>query len=357
MPYPETFQGFAITAPDKYEKPVLQEFKPKPFGEHDIDIKIEACGVCGSDLHTANGGWENDKWPIIPGHEIIGTAVRVGDKVTTVKPGDRVGVGAQILSCLECADCKSHNETYCAQWVHTYGDEYRDGTLSQGGYSSHVRAHEFYTFPIPEQLKSAEAAPLLCAGITAYSPLRRNGAGPGKKVGIVGVGGLGHFGIQFAKALGADVYALSHSARKKDDALAMGAKEVIITGEEGWDKPHRRTFDLIVSTANVFDFDVGKYLGLLKVHSKFISIGLPDGDGWKIKPQDLMTNGVFIGSSHLGSRKEILEMLQLVVDKGVKTWVETMPLSAENVGKALAKLRDGKVRYRTTLVDYDKQFN
>ncbi|KAL2886759.1 NADP-dependent alcohol dehydrogenase 6 [Ceratocystis lukuohia] len=356
MPYPDTFRGFAITAPEKFKEPVPYEFKPKPFGEHDIDIKIEACGVCGSDLHTANGGWGNDKWPIVPGHEIIGTALKVGSKVTTVKPGDRVGVGAQVLSCMECDDCKNDNETYCAQWIDTYGGQYRDGTLSQGGYSSHVRAHEFYTFLIPKELETSAAAPMLCAGITAYSPLRRNGAGPGKKVGIVGIGGLGHFGIQFAKALGADTYALSHSAKKKDDALAMGAKDVIVTSADDWDVPHRRSFDLIISTANVFGLDLGKYLGLLKVHCKFISIGLPDGDGWKLKPQDLMTNGAFIGSSHLGSRKEMQEMLQLAVDKGVKTWVETMPVSAENVGKALAKLSDGKVRYRTTLVDYDKQF-
>ncbi|KAI6088874.1 GroES-like protein [Hypoxylon rubiginosum] len=356
--YPETFEGFAIPSAEEWNHPKRFEFKPKPFGDYDIDVKIIACGVCGSDVHTATGGWGNKNWPLVPGHEIIGHAVKVGPKVTTVKVGDRVGVGAQISACLECNICKEDNETYCKQQLDTYGSIYPDGTLAHGGYSSHIRAHEHFTFPIPEKLESELAAPMLCAGLTAYSPLVRNGAGPGKKVGILGIGGIGHFGILFSKALGAETYAISRSARKKDDAMAMGADGFLETQVEGWNKDHEMTFDLILSTASSNDdFSLTPYLSLLKVHGKFIAVGLPEGEGWRLAPQNLLSNGCLIGSSHLGSRKETLAMLELAADQGIKSWVETIPVGEEGCGQALTRVHENDVRYRFTLVDYDKQFS
>ncbi|PKS09828.1 hypothetical protein jhhlp_004451 [Lomentospora prolificans] len=362
--YPDTFEGFAVHSADKWNQPKRFEFKPKPFGDRDIDVKIVACGVCGSDVHTVTGGWGNKNWPIIPGHEIIGEAVRVGPKVTSVKVGDRVGVGAQIYACLDCDTCKEGNETYCKQQLDTYGAIYPDGTLSQGGYSSHIRAHEHFTFPIPDGLQTELAAPMLCAGLTAYSPLVRNGVGPGKKVGIVGIkgliirsGGIGHFGILFSKALGAETWAISRSDRKKADALAMGADGFLETRVDGWNKPHEMTFDVILSTASGDDgFDLSPYLSLLRVHGKFVAVGLPEGDGWKVKPQSLLGNGCFIGSSHLGSREETLDMLKLAAEKGIKSWVETVPISEEGCGKALERVHNNDVKYRFTLTDYDKQF-
>lgn len=183
----------------------LVQFKPKPFGERDIDIRIEACGVCGSDVHTITGGWGEASLPLCVGHEIIGNAIKVGDKVTTVNVGDRVGVGAQIWACLECKVCKSDNENYCPHqvgafhtqsqdWVRltnalpdTYNAPYPDGTIAQGGYSSHIRAHEYFTFKIPDNIPSEIAAPMMCAGLTTWSPLVRAGAGPGKKIAVLGM--------------------------------------------------------------------------------------------------------------------------------------------------------------------------
>ncbi|CAK7221624.1 hypothetical protein SBRCBS47491_004592 [Sporothrix bragantina] len=361
MPYPETFEGFAIPSAAEWNQPKRIEFKPKPFGDHDIDIKIVACGVCGSDVHTATGGWGNKHWPLVPGHEIIGHVVRVGDKVTNAQVGDRVGVGAQIYSCLDaekCNACATDNETYCPHLLDTYGSVYPDsGTLAHGGYSSHIRAHEHWVFPIPESLQTELAAPMLCAGLTAYSPLVRNGAGPGKKIGILGLGGIGHFGVLFSKALGAETWAISRSDKKKEDALALGADGYLATQTPGWNDEHKMTFDMILSTASSNDgFDINPYLSLLKVHGRYIAVGLPEGEGWKISPFSLISNGCLIGSSHLGSRKETLAMLQLAADKEIKSWVETIPVGEEGVGKALTRVHNNDVRYRFTLVDYDKQF-
>lgn len=165
-----------------------KQFKLKPFEDRDIDIAVDACGVCASDVHTISGGWSEDiPLPLCVGHEIIGRAVKVGKGVTTIKVGDRVGVGAQIAADLTCGNCKAQQENYCPNSVDTYAASYPDGTISQGGFSSHVRAHEYFTFKIPENLESSIAAPMLCAGLTVFSPLKRLGAGPGKTIGIVGM--------------------------------------------------------------------------------------------------------------------------------------------------------------------------
>lgn len=213
-------------------------------------------------------------------------------------------------------------------------------------------------YPIPDGLDSAQAAPLLCAGITVFSPLKRFGAGPGKKVGIVGVGGLGHYGIILAKALGAEVWAISRTRAKEADARAMGADGFLATCEAGWhDAPHAMTFDLIINTATSFDgFALGEYLSLLDVHGRWNSVGLPGGDGLAVRNQDFLANGCFIGSSHLGSRAEMLEMLGLVADKGLPSWVERIPLSKEGLQQAFGKLETNKARYRSCMTNYEEQF-
>jgi alcohol dehydrogenase (NADP+) len=187
MPYPETTTGFAINDTKKWSDFTKQDVPLKKFEEYDIDIAIDACGVCGSDVHSITGGWGEMPLPLIAGHEIIGRAIKVGSKVTTVKVGDRVGVGAQIGADLTCNNCKAHQENYCPNQIDTYSAKYEDGTVSQGGYSSHVRAHEYFTFKIPENIPDEIAAPMMCAGITTYSPLVRLGCGPGKKIAICGL--------------------------------------------------------------------------------------------------------------------------------------------------------------------------
>ena len=197
---------------------------------------------------------------------------------------------------------------------------------------------------------------MLCAGITSYSPLKRFGAGPGKKVGVVGIGGLGHYGIMFAKALGAEVWAISRSRAKEADARKMGADGFLATQEDGWYEPHKMSFDLLLNTANSFEgFDLNNYISMLDVHGKWISVGLPAGS-ISIRNQDFQSNGCFIGTTHLGSRKEMLEMLDLAADKGIHSWVEEIPLSKEGLQKAMDKLGDSSVRYRSCMVDYDKAF-
>jgi alcohol dehydrogenase (NADP+) len=198
---------------------------------------------------------------------------------------------------------------------------------------------------------------MLCAGITVYSPLKRFGAGPGKKVGIVGIGGLGHYGVLFAKALGAETWAISRSRAKEADALKMGADGFIATQEKDWNVPHERSFDLIINTANSFDgFELGKYLSLLDIHGRWNSVGLPGGDGISVRNQDFIDNGCFIGSSHLGSRREMLEMFELAAKKGITSWVEEIPISREGLQQAMSKLEKSSVRYRSCMVGYDKAF-
>ncbi|KAK4163885.1 chaperonin 10-like protein [Cladorrhinum sp. PSN259] len=359
MPYPDTFTGFQVNGPDTWLDFHKNEFQPKPFGDYDVDIKVEACGVCGSDVHTINGGWGEQKFPLAVGHEIVGTAIRVGPKVTLVKEGQRVGVGAQSYSCLDCRQCKNDNETYCTKQLDTYGAVWPDtGIVSQGGYSSHVRTHEHWVFPIPDALPSTVAAPMLCAGLTAFSPLVRNGAGPGKKVGIVGLGGIGHLGLLFSKALGAETWVISRTHAKEADALAMGADGFLATSDPNWNEgSHKMSFDLIVNTANSFEgFDLDAYLSLLDVHAKWVSVGLPEGDGIKVRNQTFLSNGCFFGSSHLGSRKEVLAMLQLAADKGIKTWVQEVKITKENLAETLTKLHKNDVRYRYCLTGYEEQF-
>jgi alcohol dehydrogenase (NADP+) len=198
---------------------------------------------------------------------------------------------------------------------------------------------------------------MLCAGLTAYSPLVRNGAGPGKKVGIVGLGGIGHFGLLFAKALGAETWVISRTHSKEKDALKMGADGFLATADKDWNKDHIMTFDLIVNTASSTEgFDLEAYLALLDVHGRWISVGLPEGEGTKVRNQTFLSNGCLIGSSHLGSRKEVLAMLKLAADKGIESWVEEIPISAENLGKALTRLHNNDVKYRFTLVGYENEF-
>lgn len=212
----------------------------------------------------------------VVGHEIVGKAIRVGDNVKHIKVGDRVGVGAQARSCQQCSECKNGLEPYCTGAVDTYGGIYPDGEgKSFGGYADYNRTNAHWVVPIPEALSSASAAPMLCGGITVFSPLKHNGCGPGKTVGIVGVGGLGHFGVLFAKALGADkVIGISRKADKKDDVLKLGADQYIATDDDAqWAAKNRRSIDLIICTVSSEKMPMQEYLSLLKVRGTFIQVG------------------------------------------------------------------------------------
>jgi D-arabinose 1-dehydrogenase-like Zn-dependent alcohol dehydrogenase len=290
------------------------------------------------------------------GHEIVGRAVRVGHNVRNIKVGDRVGVGAQARSCLEadCPDCSQNRENYCGRGnVDTYNSRYPGGEgMSMGGYADYNRTHHRFIFRIPDGLPSEHAAPMLCGGITVYAPLRNNGCGPGTTVGIVGVGGLGHFGVLFAKALGADrVVGISRKRAKRDDVLALGADEYIATDEdEDWWKKGRRSLDLIICTVSSANMPLNRYLALLKTNGNFIQVGAPDGGKLPgISVFRLFHAGLKIGGSGVGSPAQIEEMLKLAVDRKIRPWVEKRSMSDAN--QAIVDLEAGKPRYRYVLVN------
>ncbi|KAI0949633.1 hypothetical protein AcW1_009182 [Taiwanofungus camphoratus] len=346
------FKGYALTDPSKWNELKVTSFEPKNFKPEDVEIAITHCGVCGSDVHSLMQGWGETKLPLIAGHEIVGKVIRVGDKVTEFKPGQRVGVGAQIGSCLHCRACKEDFENYCPKQISTYNDEYPDGVVTQGGYSTAIRSHERFVFPIPDEIDSAHAASMLCAGLTVYSPLKTYGAGPGKKVGIIGIGGLGHYALLWAKAMGAEVYAFTHDSSKIEDIKKMGADHIVNTSKKkDFFQDFAHVFDLLISTRDVYgpDTPLGGYLSMLFVHGTLITVGLPDADDPlpQLHAQDFAPNGCLFGGSHVGSKKECLEMLELAREKKVKPWIEVLPM--KDAGKALLDLKENRVRYRYVL--------
>jgi len=328
-------------------------FPPKPFHEIDVDVKISCCGICGSDVHTLRSGWGATHYPICVGHEIIGHVVRVGARVTTLRLGDRVGVGAQAFSCLQkdCDECSAGLEQHCRSMVGTYNAKYPDGSWSMGGYADYVRVPAHFAMKIPTGIPSEDAAPMMCGGITVYSPLKKNAAGPGKTVGIVGLGGLGHFGVLFAKALGCEkVVAISRRRNKVDDAKAMGATDYIATSEDDkWARKHSRSLDLIISTVSSPDMPLESYLRLLRTGGQFIQVGAPEDKLPPIAAFGLIGKGCKIGGSQIGSPKEIEEMLAFAAEKQIKPWVQKIPMKDAN--QAVVDMENGNARYRYVLVN------
>lgn len=347
-------QGFAIHDTAKYNETKKINFKLRKISDNDVVVKVDHCGICGTDVHTATGGWSKPILPVIPGHEIIGTVTKIGDKVSLFKLGDRVGIGAQVDACWECKACKMGEEVYCEHMMDTYNSE-KDGEVAYGGYSNYVSAHEMFVFPIPKELDRPEAAPLLCAGITVFAPLKRAITKPGTKVGVSGIGGLGHLGIQFAKALGAEVYALSRGDAKKADCLKLGADHYIDTKKENWSEPIKRELDFILSCANSNQGFNTNYFNCLTVHGQFVSVGLPETP-FSLSAADFVPSGAFFGGSHLGNREEMLEMLDIAAKKNIVAMCEVLPISEENVNKGLTKTKEGDCRYRITLSNYEGAF-
>lgn len=300
--------------------------------------------------------------PICVGHEVVGRVVNVGSQVKTTKLGDRVGVGAQVWSCLQCDRCKNDNENYCEHMVHTYGCPYpkeadSNQTVSQGGYASHIRAHEYFVFPIPDSIPSEAAAPLLCAGLTVWSPLVRTKIGPGSKVCVVGLGGLGHLAVKFAAALGAQVAVISHSPSKRDDALRLGAEAFIVNDAPAWANPHRYAFDLVLNTADrTHEFNIPEYLSLCKIGGSFHQVGVPDGPLPAFPVGALMGNGCSISGTHIGNRPECLSMLKLAAEKELFPMIETIAISEAGISEAVTRVSKNQVKYRFVLTDFEKVF-
>ncbi|KAL4878281.1 chaperonin 10-like protein [Aspergillus karnatakaensis] len=358
---PDQFTGWVSHSPTT--PLTYTSFTPKPFEETDIEIAITHCGICGSDIHTIRSGWAPTDYPCVVGHEIIGFATRVGPLASASQPhkhkikvGDRVGVGAQSSSCgkPDCEACADGEESYCPKIVGTYNSRYPDGSKAHGGYANKWRGPGKFVFSIPEKLSSEAAAPLLCGGVTVYAPLRRFGAGPGKSVGIVGIGGLGHMGLLFAKAMGCDsVTAISRSSAKKRDAVgsppgALGADVFIATAEEkNWARKYSRTLDLIICTVSGENMPLSGYLRLLKRGGVFVQVGAPEEPLPALRAFSLIQKGVKVTGSNIGSPGDIRAMLELAAEKGVVPWVQTRGM--EEVNLALEEMHEGKARYRYVL--------
>lgn len=360
---PDNFKGFAVDGQANWNKPKLVSYPRKEIKPTDVVLENICCGLCGTDIHATQENWGPVKRKdLVVGHEIIGKVIAVGDDVKDIKVGQRVGVGAASNSCCACSRCDNDNEQYCGKGVPTYNgvDNFADGYVTQGGYSSHSIANEKFVFPIPDALESEEAAPLMCAGLTVYSPLVRNiGHLKNPTVAVVGIGGLGHLALQFAKALGAEVYAFSRSSSKKKEAGTFGVDGFVATAEESdWSDKYHDRFDLILNCASRVDgFVLDQYLNTLKVDGRFVSVGLPPAkDKFEVTPFSFLSNGGSFGSSLLGSKTEALDMLKLAAEKGVKPMIEKIPISEEGCNTALSRCDNGDVRYRFVFTDYDKAF-
>ncbi|MEZ7756063.1 NAD(P)-dependent alcohol dehydrogenase [Microbacterium paraoxydans] len=322
------------------EKTVIER---RELGPHDILIDIAFAGICHSDIHTVRGDWGPQQYPLAPGHEITGTVAAVGSEVTKHALGDRVGVGCLVNSCRECVYCLRGDEQFCTQGaVGTYGAVDRDGTITQGGYSEQVVVTEDFVLRIPDALPLDAAAPLLCAGITTYSPLRHWKVGPGTRVAVVGLGGLGHMGVQIAHALGAEVTVLSQTLAKQDDGLRLGADRYFATGDRDTFRDLRGSFDVILNTVSAV-IDLRSYLGLLDVDGTIVCVGAP-AEALALNAGSLIAGRRSIAGSNIGGIRETQEMLDFCAEHGITAQIEVIPASAIN--DAYERVLASDVRYR-----------
>ena len=336
-----TARAVGTFAPDGPLGPL--EIERRALGPKDVRIDIKFCGICHSDIHFARGEWGEVPYPAVPGHEIAGVVAEVGSDVTNFAPGDRVGVGCMVNSCRECENCLAGNEQYClAGNTQTYGSVDRDGTITYGGYSEHVIVDRDFVVSIPDGLELDAAAPLLCAGITTYSPLRHWNAGPGKHVGIVGLGGLGHMALKIAKAMGAEVTVLSQSLRKQQDGLKLGADDYYATSDDGTFETLAGSFDLIVNTVSA-GIEIGRFLTLLKTDGALVNVGAPPEPLPVPAMQLILQRRTFAGSA-IGSTRETHEMLDFCAEHGIGA--ETEVVSADQVNDAWERVLASDVRYR-----------
>jgi uncharacterized zinc-type alcohol dehydrogenase-like protein len=335
----KSYAAQSATSPlDEYE---IERRAPKPT---DVQIDILYCGVCHSDLHTVRNEWGGTIYPAVPGHEIVGRVTAVGDKVTKFKVGDLAGVGCMVDSCRECDNCKEGLEQYCTVgMVGTYNGKERDGSgITLGGYSKQILAHEDFVLHISDKQPLEGIAPLLCAGITTYSPLRHWKVGKGDRVGVVGLGGLGHMGVKLAASMGAEVTMLSHSPSKEKDAKKLGAHKFILTSDKGQLKSVTNYFDFILDTVSA-DHDYNLYLGMLRTNGVMVCVGAPS------KPAQIPAFNLIFGrrtfaGSLIGGLPETQEMLDYCAEHNIVSDVEVINIS--EINEAYERMLKGDVKYR-----------
>lgn len=313
--------------------------------DDDVAIEIDYCGVCHTDIHYVENDWGGTIYPVVPGHEIIGHVTEVGANVTGYKPGDIVGVGCLVDSCRECSACDDGLEQYCLNgMVPTYnGEDRHDGSITYGGYSERIVVSDRFVVKIPDSLDAAKAAPLLCAGITTYSPLRHYGVKKGDKVGVIGMGGLGHMGVKFAKALGAEVTIFTRSESKVKEAKKQGADHVVISTDGQQMEAVAETFDFMLDTVPV-KHDLNPYLNCLKYDGTHIIVGLLEAVEPPLEAGALVLKRRVIAGSLIGGLPETQEMLDFCGEHGIHCDVEMLDM--QNINEAYERMKKGDVKYR-----------
>ncbi|HEY5484575.1 MAG TPA: NAD(P)-dependent alcohol dehydrogenase [Propionibacteriaceae bacterium] len=333
----------AYAAPSATEPLVPTTIQRRDVGPKDVLIQIRYAGICHSDIHTVRGEWGQVEYPLTVGHEIVGEVVEVGDQVSKHAVGDRVGVGCMVNSCRECDNCRAGEEQYCLNGnTGTYASVDRDGTITQGGYSTHIVVDEDFVLKVPESIPYEAAAPLLCAGITTYSPLRHWKAGKGSRVAVIGLGGLGHMAVKLAHALGAEVTVLSQSLRKKDDGLRLGADHYYATSDPATFTDLVNSFDLIINTVSAV-VDIDAYLKLLALDGTMVNVGAPP-QALPLHVFTLFSNRTSFAGSSIGGIRETQEMLDFCAEHGIACDVEL--ISAEAINEAYERVLASDVRYR-----------
>jgi alcohol dehydrogenase (NADP+) len=333
--------GYAATAPERPLGP--HAFERRDPGPTDVEIEILFCGVCHSDLHMARGEWGGTQYPFIPGHEIVGRVAAVGDRVSGHAVGDRVAVGCMVDSCRECDSCRGGLEQYCADTVYTYGSvEKQTGWPTAGGYSNLIVVDEAFVLRLSDQVDLAATAPILCAGVTTYSPLRHWGVGPGSRVGVIGLGGLGHMGVRLAVAMGAEVLVFTTSPGKADDARSLGASEVVVTTDPAQMGEHGE-LDLILNTVSV-PLDLGPFLQQLRLDGAMVLLGVPPTPHLPPSAVHLIEGRRSLAGSGIGGIGETQELLDFCAERGIVSEVEVIAIA--EVNDAWERMVRGDVRYR-----------
>ncbi|MCW5937525.1 MAG: NAD(P)-dependent alcohol dehydrogenase [Fimbriimonadaceae bacterium] len=333
--------AYAVHSPTTPLEP--WSFNRREPGPDDVLVDILYCGVCHSDIHFARNEWGFSIYPMVPGHEIVGTVTKVGGNVTKWKVGDRVGIGCMVDSCRTCGPCRDGEEQYCVQGsTYTYNGQEKDGSgVTYGGYSTQYTCNQDFVVRIPDNLPLDAAAPLLCAGITTYSPLRHWGVKEGTRMGVVGLGGLGHMAVKFGRAMGAHVTVLSHSAGKEEDARRLGADAFVVTRDESVFEQHANQFDFIIDTVSA-THDLNAYLGLLDLDRTMVLIGVPDPSPLHAFPLVLRRRN--LAGSLIGGIRETQEMLDFCGEKDITCDIEVIAM--QQINEAYERMLRSDVRYR-----------
>ncbi|MDR0140308.1 NAD(P)-dependent alcohol dehydrogenase [Metabacillus idriensis] len=336
-----TAKARAVDGPDKPFKEA--EITRRDLDSKDVLIEIKFAGICHSDIHTAHGEWGEVNYPLVPGHEIAGIVTDVGPEVTKYKVGDRVGVGCMVDSCGDCENCQKGEEQYCLKGnIPTYAGVDKYGEPTQGGYSTHIVVVEDFVLSIPDNIELDQAAPLLCAGITTFSPLHHWKAGPGKKVAVVGLGGLGHMAVKIAHAMGAEVTVLSQTLKKKEDGMRFGAADYYATSDPETFEKLAGTFDLIINTVSA-KLKLDDYLSLLTLDGSLVNVGAP-AEPLSLNVFSLIAHRRSFAGSLIGGIRETQEMLNFCAEHNIAPEIEV--ISADQINEAYDRVLNSDVKYR-----------